>query len=259
MSEPVKNVEEKEDKEKVPVEAKEGEVAKKEEDYESEDSLFSLRRPKDIREGFGSGVGNILKGTLGGAALLVTAPIKGAYDGGHSEGSWGAMKGFGAGLGLGVVGGVSMMVGGAVTGVVQIGRGIYHTPGSVSAMSSGKEWDDERREWYIYNLEEEAKSVLTVSEEDFLKTLKPDPSASTKEAGADGADGVREARKVVDTEFYDALGVQSNASAADIKKAYYKKARDNHPDRHPNDPEAHEKFQVIGHAYQVRFFFPFRI
>jgi hypothetical protein len=28
-------------------------------------------------------------------------------------------------------------------------------------------------------------------------------------------------------------------------------ARDNHPDRHPDDAEAHAKFQVIGHAYQV--------
>jgi hypothetical protein len=31
----------------------------------------------------------------------------------------------------------------------------------------------------------------------------------------------------------------------------YVQARDNHPDRHPDDAEAHAKFQVIGHAYQV--------
>lgn len=116
----------------------EEEVVPKEEDYSADDSVFSLKRPKDIREGLGQGVGNILKGALGGAALLVTAPIKGAYDGGNSEGSWGAMKGFGTGLGIGVVGGVTMMVGGAVTGVAQIGRGLYNTPGSISAISSGK-------------------------------------------------------------------------------------------------------------------------
>lgn len=44
-------------------------------------------------------------------------------------------------------------------------------------------------------------------------------------AAKEGAEGetVREARKVADTEFYDVLGVPTNALPADIKKAYYKK------------------------------------
>jgi hypothetical protein len=207
-------------------------VVEQKEEYSSEDSLFYLKRPKDIREGLGQGVGNVLKGALGGAALLVSAPIKGAYDGGHSGGSWGAVKGFGAGLGIGVVGGVSMMVGGAVTGAVQIGRGIYNTPGSVSAISAGKDWDDEKREWYIYNLEEESKAILSISEEDFLKGLKAKAGPDAKDA-AGGASGEgsesssrRESRKVADTEYYDVLGIESNATAGEIKKAYYKKVCD---------------------------------
>lgn len=46
----------------------------------------------------------------------IGAPVKGAYDGATNEGAWGAFKGFGTGLGLGLVGGVSMAVGGAATG-----------------------------------------------------------------------------------------------------------------------------------------------
>ncbi|KAH8162812.1 hypothetical protein CIB48_g5443 [Xylaria polymorpha] len=56
---------------------------------------------------------------------------------------------------------------------------------------------------------------------------------------------------VVDTAYYDALGVQPTATGIEIKKAYRKLAIVHHPDKNPNDPTAHEKFQTIGEAYQV--------
>ncbi|KAI0108881.1 DnaJ domain-containing protein [Nemania sp. FL0031] len=56
---------------------------------------------------------------------------------------------------------------------------------------------------------------------------------------------------VVDTTYYDALGVKPNATEIEIKKAYRKLAIVHHPDKNPNDPTAHEKFQTIGEAYQV--------
>ena len=55
----------------------------------------------------------------------------------------------------------------------------------------------------------------------------------------------------VDKDYYADLGVTSSASDADIKKAYRKLARENHPDSHPGDAIREEKFKKVAEAYDV--------
>src|SRR5882672_7235888 len=52
-------------------------------------------------------------------------------------------------------------------------------------------------------------------------------------------------------DYYKILGIDKNASADDIKKAYRKQARKLHPDLNPSDKEAHKKFQQINEANEV--------
>ena len=52
-------------------------------------------------------------------------------------------------------------------------------------------------------------------------------------------------------DYYEVLGLQKGASEADIKKAFKTMARKYHPDLHPGDKEAEEKFKEINEAYSV--------
>ena len=52
-------------------------------------------------------------------------------------------------------------------------------------------------------------------------------------------------------DYYKVLGLEPDATADEIKRAYRKLALQYHPDRNPDDKEAEEKFKEINEAYQV--------
>ena len=54
-------------------------------------------------------------------------------------------------------------------------------------------------------------------------------------------------------DFYKILGISKRATKNEIKKAYRRLAKEMHPDKNRDDPEAEAKFQDLGAAYEVCF------
>jgi DnaJ-class molecular chaperone len=52
-------------------------------------------------------------------------------------------------------------------------------------------------------------------------------------------------------DYYEILGVDRDASAAEVKRAFRRLARELHPDVNAHDPEAEEKFKAAAEAYEV--------
>jgi curved DNA-binding protein len=52
-------------------------------------------------------------------------------------------------------------------------------------------------------------------------------------------------------DYYKILGVDKTIAQKDVKRAYLKRAKQFHPDLHPDDPKAKAKFQALTEAYDV--------
>lgn len=54
-----------------------------------------------------------------------------------------------------------------------------------------------------------------------------------------------------ETDYYRVLGVGKDASDKDIRSAFRKIAKENHPDKNPDNPQAEQRFKDANEAYQV--------
>ncbi|KAK2196997.1 bifunctional DnaJ domain/DnaJ domain [Babesia duncani] len=202
--------------------------------------FFSTRVPRDAGAGLSSGLKSVTKGVAFGMASLVVCPMVGVSEQG--------LKGFFKGVGAGVMAAIMLPLAGVGVAGYQISRGVINTPKAICKKAKGKVWSKQHREWRDnwYSLEEEAAEVLDENRE------VPQISVGAQHNTLDesGPVPLDVNRTVVDMEFYEILGVNTNATQEEIRRRYYKLAKKYHPDR--NGPEAStEMFKRLGEAYQV--------
>ena len=205
---------------------------------------FSTRRPRDLGAGLSSGLKSAAKGLGLGVTSLVVAPTYGAIQ----EGFGGLLKGLGAGVAMAI----ALPVTGIGIGIAQAARGVINTPEAIMERRAGKKWDKEKREWRErwYTIKDDVEQIKKQREEleEAKRKFVPGPQ---KKFNKPPETNNQEKRDIVDTYYYDILGIKPDASQIEIRKMYYKLARECHPDKHPNDPQASAKFQALGDAYQI--------
>jgi hypothetical protein len=216
---------------------------------------YMSAKPNNIMNGARNGVANTIGGAVIAAAVIIGAPVKGGIDGFNRAGWQGCAGGVMGGVVLGAIGGVAVAVGGVLSCLWQVTFGLIRTPAALMACAYGQDWDVDLEEYVHYNLNNDAARTLSLTDEAFLEALKTKGSLAgiLKDADVSGrtVDDAVVKKDVKDRIFYDTLGIEPEATQADIKKAYYIKAKQSHPDRNPNDKKAHAAFQRIGEAYQV--------
>jgi DnaJ domain len=211
------------------------------------DAILSTSRPKNLAEGVGTGIGNIVSGAVGAAGVAVLAPTLGLAIGLRGGGIIGGVVGVAGGAVIGLVGAAALAVGGVVSGVTQIGRGFAAVPESITAPRHGKWWNERQGRWVLTDMSKEKDWIASFPNEedaDILGKVQGDLDASAND-GDSGAGAVK------DMFYYECLDIPSNAEPAVIKRQYYVLARKYHPDKNPGDNEAAEKFKHIAEAYQV--------
>ena len=226
--------------------------------------ILSLRRPRDLKAGLASGLKSLGRSFLVGAGTLLVGPFVGVIASRRNKCAGTPLQksfifvqniatsilGMVTGVLLSVLGSVSILLSGVAVAVLQSIRGLLNTPQAISNhFRKDTFWDNSRRKWIS----------RSCKEKESMKGENSQSSSSSKALvqSEDGSHIEWLRRQCISgiipdqNDFYALLGVPRDAPASAIKRAYFLKAREYHPDKNPGDITAKEKFQALSHAYQI--------
>jgi hypothetical protein len=209
---------------------KDGEANEDDEpDMEAAKQLYDLYKafspgqsnPRNVFQGTFKGLKCALFGVLSGLPFFFGLPVILYRTDGLS--GW-------LGLVLGLIAGTissAILAGiGFINGAYQLLIGLWNTPSAASSyFFKSKLWNPIDNAWETYDLDEESERLLNSS--------------------------VMFNKDVSNTLFYDLLDVKPGATSKEIKRGYYSKAKDLHPDKNPNNEEAAELFIKVHEAYET--------
>jgi len=190
--------------------------------------------PSNFLSGIFRGAGMILVGACTGAATAIGTPIVNAWTGG--------ITGMAKGLVVGSINAVIIAGAGVVHGTHLCLLGFGNTPGYCAQMVIPKGHNLTAELTYVC---EELETKRSSSEKEKEKNLfnERDFKKYNRE-------------NIKDTTYYDVLGVEPNATKAQISKAFHKKAIALHPDRFrkatvKQQKEMEMKFKLCNEAHQI--------
>lgn len=193
------------------------EYQSREENYQK---LFPVQAPRDILQATKVGIKSVALGIASGLTCLVVSPLALSSVPGLK-----GVKGLLLGFVLGIVAAAGTLFIGVATAVVHLLGGLWKTPQAIFACwFEGKQWDPIEHEWKHYNLDDEIEELLNST------TVR---------------------KHVQDTTYYDMLDLKPGASSKDIKRGYYSKAKNLHPDKNPGNEDAAAQFVQLHKAYQT--------
>jgi curved DNA-binding protein CbpA len=165
---------------------------------------------------------SVVIGTTLGGVTFFAFPLAGCFGQGHVS-----LAGLAAGVVAGSLSAVVVTFAAVVQGVGQVLSGAVQTLPALKAAFSNMMWDEQTEEWTVY--------YMSVEREELAAREKKH----------------KEHRTVRSTGYYDLLNVRQDASQSEIKKAYYRLAKELHPDKNPGSAHAADKFRHLHGVYRI--------